>query len=113
MSPKLLSSQAKLSKLSRCSGCALKANKAQLVGTTNGSSGTPYTQGFPQFQPPPTHMRSYSSASPSFRRFCAELGSTESCWPSSASRAKAVGSTQLLVLGVQPQPRAPSANLKC
>ena len=106
MFARLLSSQSKLITFSCRAGWSPRARSAQTVGMTSGSPETPYTRGLPEFQPPPGHIRSYSRASASSRRRSASEGR----WSGGASfrliSANEVGSTQLLVPGVQPQPRS-------
>src|SRR5580704_17900396 len=103
--PMFLSSQSRLITNSGRFGSSRNASNAQTVGTISGSPATPYTIGFPQFQPPPGHMRSYSIHRASSRRRAAPLGKSFTGVDASKIRASEVGSTQLLVCGVQPQPR--------
>src|SRR5271168_586808 len=61
--------------------------------------------GFPQFQPPPGHIRSYSIRWASSRLRAAPFGKISTGADASKIRANDVGSTQLLVCEVHPQPR--------
>src|SRR5580692_6355269 len=106
--PMFLSSQSRLITNSGRFGSSRNASNAQTVGTISGSPATPYTIGFPQFQPPPGHMRSYSIHRASSRRRAAPLGKRSPGVDASKISASDVGSTQLLVCGVHPQPRQES-----
>src|ERR1700733_10861448 len=103
--PMFFSSQSRLITNSGRFGSSRNASSAHTVGTISGSPATPYTIGFPQFQPPPGHMRSYSIRRARSRRCAAPSGKISTGADASKISANEVGSTQLLVCGVHPQPR--------
>src|SRR5271155_3736758 len=106
ISGSVFSSQRRLSRTCDFSSESCSASNAHTVGATNGSPATPYTNGFPEFHPPPGHIRSQSIASASSLRFSASCDNRSRGNRRIRINAYEVGSTQLLVFAVHAQPQS-------